>query len=176
MLSGDLFQASVKVRPVYYVAGMFGIKEWSIEIWDLGLNKNSNDLGYFAMCVLSCLTPSMIARQPLQEEKVSQMLLLFLHTPFWELQRDYHICVLWFFLLFGLFRLQHPGDSNSLGLYTQKVPKVQAKVRAQGVTLMHGSHDKTCGSHFHPGVEIDAQPPPLCSSDGSRWWPVYTSS
>lgn len=27
VLSGDLFQTSIKVRPVYYVAGMFGIKE-----------------------------------------------------------------------------------------------------------------------------------------------------
>lgn len=38
--------------------------------------------------------------------------------------------------------------------------KVQAKVRAQGVILMHVSHYVACGSHFHPGVEIDAPPTP----------------
>lgn len=33
-------------------------------------------------------------------------------------------------------------------------------VRAQGVIFMHVSHNVACGSHFHPGVEIHAPPPP----------------
>lgn len=36
------------------------------------------------------------------------------------------------------------------------VPKVQAEVRAQGVIFLHVSHYVSCGSHFHPGVEIHA--------------------
>lgn len=46
------------------------------------------------------------------------------------------------------------------------VPKVQTKVRAQGVIFMHVSHYVACGSHFHPGVGLHAAlPPPAMGVD-----------
>lgn len=122
-------ESSAKVRLMYYMAGMFGIKEWSIEIWDFWCNKNPNDYEHDNVANLkaSCVTPSMVSREHAQNTalavriKCSSCCCLFsLMFPDPTLRTTEGLV---YFIFFHYFLMASPGcntqETATLCLYTK---------------------------------------------------------